>query len=844
MSTVRIQVRRGTASQWTSANPVLEAGEIGFESDTNLFKFGNGDDAWSLLPYAAADYTAFQNTLDDYLTVGLRGTANGVASLNSSGKVPNDQIDSGTWATREIVSASVAGLSLNAAVGYATTSALAATYTAGTTDWFGGTAIGATLTMNSTGVLSIDGSNMTLGERILVKNQSNKLHNGLYTVTTAGAVGTAAVLTRTDDATDVYSPAIYTGSIVYVQNGTSNEGKQFVQITKGTGSTARGIKVGTDEIEWTQYSGAAKLNAGTGISISGDTISIDDTVTQKRLSDVSDTEISYLNGVTSAIQTQIDAKANLQGGATFTGTIVLPSTTSIGDVSSTEIGYVNGVTSSIQTQIDTKAPTSNPTFTGTVSGVTKAMVGLGNVDNTADSAKPISTATQTALDAKSPLASPTFTGTVTVPTLSVTTTATGITKTMVGLGNVDNTSDANKPVSTATQTALDLKANLAGPTFTGTVVLPSTTSIGNVSATELGYVDGVTSAIQTQIDSKLSKSGGTMTGDLTLAGAPTSDLHAATKAYVDNVSAGLNFHQPVRVATTANITLSGTQTIDGVSLSVGDRVLVKDQTTQTQNGIYVVASDSWTRATDADNTPSGELAGGDFTLVLEGTVNSGYGYVCSNTSAITIGTTNITYSAFNAAKAVTAGSGLTESTPGTLDIATGGVTSAMIADGTIVDGDISASAAIAQSKISGLSSSLALKANLAAPSFTGGVTVDSSGIIFTDGTQTKEGVVSRTPIIQKSASYTLSALTERDSLIEVASASATTITIPPNSTVAYPVGTSIDILQTSTGQVTIAAGSGVTVNATPGLKLRTQWSSATLFKRATDTWVVMGDLSA
>jgi hypothetical protein len=120
----------------------------------------------------------------------------------------------------------------------------------------------------------------------------------------------------------------------------------------------------------------------------------------------------------------------------------------------------------------------------------------------------------------------------------------------------------------------------------------------------------------------------------------------------------------------------------------------------------------------------------------------------------------------------------------------------------------------------------------------------AGGFIFTDGTQTLEGVPSRTPIIQKTASYTLSSLTERDDLIEVANASATTITIPLNSAVAFPVGTSIDILQTSTGQVTIAGDAGVTVNATPGLKLRTQWSSATLFKRAENTWVVFGDLTA
>jgi hypothetical protein len=97
---------------------------------------------------------------------------------------------------------------------------------------------------------------------------------------------------------------------------------------------------------------------------------------------------------------------------------------------------------------------------------------LGSVDNTADTAKPISTATQTALDLKlasataastyAPIASPTFTGTVS-----------GVTKAMVGLGNVDNTSDANKPVSTATQTALDLKAALASPALTGTPTAPT-----------------------------------------------------------------------------------------------------------------------------------------------------------------------------------------------------------------------------------------------------------------------------------------------------------------------------------------------------------------------------------
>lgn len=142
-------------------------------------------------------------------------------------------------------------------------------------------------------------------------------------------------------------------------------------------------------------------------------------------------------------------------------------------------------------------------------------------------------------------------------------------------------------------------------------------------------------------------------------------------------------------------------------------------------------------------------------------------------------------------------------------------------------------------------SSLALKAPIASPTFTGTVTVAASGIAFTDGTQTKEGVPSRTTINSASESYNLSTggLALRDTLIEVNSAYGCTVTIPTNATTAYPVGTSIDLLQTGAGQVTIAGASGVTVNGTPGLKLRTQWSSATIFKRAENSWVVMGDLS-
>ena len=95
----------------------------------------------------------------------------------------------------------------------------------------------------------------------------------------------------------------------------------------------------------------------------------------------------------------------------------------------------------------------------------------------------------------------------------------------------------------------------------------------------------------------------------------------------------------------------------------------------------------------------------------------------------------------------------------------------------------------------------------------------------------------------QTASYTLT-LTDKDKLVEISNASANTLTVPLNSSVAFPIGTQITILQTGTGATTITATGGVTINATPGLILRAQWSSVTLIKRAENTWVALGDLRA
>ena len=95
----------------------------------------------------------------------------------------------------------------------------------------------------------------------------------------------------------------------------------------------------------------------------------------------------------------------------------------------------------------------------------------------------------------------------------------------------------------------------------------------------------------------------------------------------------------------------------------------------------------------------------------------------------------------------------------------------------------------------------------------------------------------------QAASYTL-VLADKAKVVEMSNASANTLTVPLNASVAFPVGTQIHIVQTGAGQTTVAATGGVTINATPGLKLRAQWSAATLIKRAENTWVLVGDISA
>ena len=256
-------------------------------------------------------------------------------------------------------------------------------------------------------------------------------------------------------------------------------------------------------------------------------------------------------------------------------------------------------------------------------------------------------------------------------------TLTGITSSTAELNKLDGVA--------ATTTQLDYVVNTPGALTANKAMIVDGNSSMNViktsqfylgtsggvqvtaSATELNLLDGITA-----IDTDLSTTAGTHT---TLVSA------LAAKTYIDNTRSGLEVKDSVVVATTANITLSGTQTIDGIAVTAGQRVLVKDQTTASQNGIYVVSASAWSRSTDADTAD--EFNSGCFFFVEKGTENADNGFVMSQDVAIVFGTTAITFSQFSGAGQITAGVGIGK-TGDTMFVNTGtGIT--ITADNVVID---------------------------------------------------------------------------------------------------------------------------------------------------------------
>ena len=354
---------------------------------------------------------------------------------------------------------------------------------------------------------------------------------------------------------------------------------------------------------------------------------------------VSDTEFQRLDGVTSDIQTQIDAKGDTITGAATT--IVSSDLTAsravqsngagkvaVSSVTSTELGYVSGVTSAIQTQLGTKLVAASDLSDVASASTSRTNLGLA-----------IGTNVQ-AYDA--------------------------------GLADIAglSTTDSNFIVGSG--------SNWVAET-------------GATARTSLGLA-----SMAIQAASGVAISGGTITG----LGSPSAGSDAATKTYVDNLVTGLKTRIICRSATTANISLTtdlqNGDTLDGVTLATDDKVLVKNQTTTSQNGIYVVVA-SGTASRDPDFDTVAELAG-QLTIIKEGTTNADTMWICTTDSG-TIGSATITFSQVfpSAGGTVTsvavADAGASEFTitgspitsTGTINLAIDSIGAAKIANGTVSD---------------------------------------------------------------------------------------------------------------------------------------------------------------
>ena len=330
---------------------------------------------------------------------------------------------------------------------------------------------------------------------------------------------------------------------------------------------------------------------------------------------ISDTEFQYLNGVSSAIQTQLDAKnATITGSASTIDTESLTASRAVisngsqkiavSDVTSTELGYLDGVTSAVQTQIDSK----QATLTGGATTIASSNLTASRALQSNGSGK--------------------------VEVSDVTTTE---------LGYLDG-------VSSAIQTQLDAKqasdaqlTDIAGltPTDSNFIVGDGSnfvTETGATARTSLGL-----GSIATQAANNVSISGGAVTG----LGSPSANSDAATKDYVDQAVAGLRTRIIAECATTGNINLSNAleagDAIDGVTLVAGDRVLVKDQSTASENGLYIaVGSGAGAASRDPEHDTIAELSGG-MVVVNQGSVNDNKIFLCTTDNTGSVGSTSITY---------------------------------------------------------------------------------------------------------------------------------------------------------------------------------------------------------
>ena len=442
--------------------------------------------------------------------------------------------------------------------------------------------------------LIVEGSSATVGGfDILTKKQTDQD----YIVSLIGGTATSANTANTVVKRDA-SGNFAAGTITAALTGNAS--------TATTLATAR-------TIAGQSFDGSANVSIAptdlTGVTATAAEINLLDGVT------ATTAELNILDGVTASA-----SELNILDGVT---------------ASTAELNFVDGVTSAIQDQINAKAPSASPTFTGTVSGIDKTMVGLGNVDNTSDANKPVSTAAQTALDLKAPLASPALTGTPTAPTAAANTDTTQIATTAF--------------VKTAVAALVD-----GAPALLDTL---------NELAFAINDDANFATTLTTSVGTKVSKAGDTMTGLLVLSADPSANLGAATKQYVDTAESD---------AVTAAGTAADTKVANAVAALTKSSVGLAnvDNTSDANKPVSTAQATAIAAAQTAAEAYADALDTDD---VAEATTNKYFTDARAKSSAADLLTgatlTNITISGTGAGLTITAENGVADST--TSDLAEG-----------------------------------------------------------------------------------------------------------------------------------------------------------------------------
>lgn len=659
-----IRIKRSS----TSGNPgTLGAGELAYSALSD-----NGSNGGDRL----------------YIGMGVETSGNAVNHIIVGGKYYTGLVDAGgSGGTLNTSAKSIPVLSATGTIDkwyvgnlYSTSNTISATNTNG----------GITLTPNGTGYVTVSGTNglvipsgttgqqgpsVTGAVRFNTTTTQYEGYNGTNW-TSLGGVRSVDGLTyiiaesspgASDDILHFYAA---TGASTNVEVAQLNSTKlAILQTTASSSSTTGALTVaGGVGIAGDLYVGGNLNITGTDLNIGS--VTFNNGLTLSGSSTAATEYFRITNGAGTPITTFLVDSAN--GNTTISGTLGVTGATTL----SSTLG-VTGDFAINTNKFNVTAASGNTTIAGTL-GVTGASTLASLSATTGSFSSTLGVTGDFAVNTNKFNVTASSGNTTIAGTLGVTG-ATTLSSTLDVTGNVTVNTNKFTVAASSGNTVIAGTLGVTGiSTFTGAV-----TANGGVTAS--GAVTVTAGGSNTNINLVPQGTGTVDVGSkrITSVAEPTQSTDAATKNYVDAVKTGLDPKDSVRIATTAALTAtysngssgvgatltnSGTQaafTVDSIVGVLGDRVLVKDQASALQNGIYTIttvgtASTNWvlTRATDADQNP--EVTPGAFTFVEEGTNNGNNGYVCTSTGTITIGTSNITWVQFSGAGQINAGDGLTK----------------------------------------------------------------------------------------------------------------------------------------------------------------------------------------